>query len=172
MILYHGSNTEIHTIDLSQCKPYKDFSQGFYLTTIKEQAQKMANRTVRIFGGTEKVSVFKLADTVFADTSLNIKTFKSPTEEWAKFVMVNRNPTLKSEFTDNNLNCTYDIVIGPVANDDLALLFRQFERNLITVDTLVAEMNYKKLTNQYSFHTQKAVAYLQKMNEEDLWDCV
>lgn len=34
MILYHGSNVVIDEIDLLQCKPYKDFGKGFYLTDI------------------------------------------------------------------------------------------------------------------------------------------
>lgn len=38
MILYHGSNTEIMEIDLSKCRPYKDFGSDFYLTAFKEQA--------------------------------------------------------------------------------------------------------------------------------------
>ena len=44
MILYHDSNVDIKTIDLSKCSPNKDFGRGFYLTTIKEQAQRMALR--------------------------------------------------------------------------------------------------------------------------------
>ena len=28
MKLYHGSNTIIEQIDLSKCKPYKDFGKG------------------------------------------------------------------------------------------------------------------------------------------------
>lgn len=28
MILYHGSNLKIKEIDLSKCKPYKDFGKG------------------------------------------------------------------------------------------------------------------------------------------------
>ena len=42
MILYHGSNTAIDGIDLNRCRPYKDFGRGFYLTDIREQAQRMA----------------------------------------------------------------------------------------------------------------------------------
>jgi len=38
MILFHGSNLEISRIDLSKCGKYKDFGQGFYLTSIKQQA--------------------------------------------------------------------------------------------------------------------------------------
>lgn len=29
MILYHGSNMAIDTIDLDKCRPYKDFGKGF-----------------------------------------------------------------------------------------------------------------------------------------------
>lgn len=41
MKLYHGSNTQIQNINLSMCRPYKDFGTGFYLTDIKEQAERM-----------------------------------------------------------------------------------------------------------------------------------
>lgn len=43
MILYHGSNTPINVIDLTQCRPYKDFGKGFYLTTIEEQSMFAVN---------------------------------------------------------------------------------------------------------------------------------
>ena len=42
MRLYHGSNIAIDNINLAMCRPYKDFGQGFYLTDIEEQAEKMA----------------------------------------------------------------------------------------------------------------------------------
>jgi hypothetical protein len=42
MILYHGSNIKIIDVDLSKARPFKDFGQGFYLTEIREQAERMA----------------------------------------------------------------------------------------------------------------------------------
>ena len=36
MRLYHGSNTDIDTIDLDQGSQYKDFGKGFYLTPDKK----------------------------------------------------------------------------------------------------------------------------------------
>ena len=45
MILYHGSNIAISEIDLTLCKPYKDFGKGFYLTDIKSQAEDMTYRS-------------------------------------------------------------------------------------------------------------------------------
>lgn len=47
MILYHGSNLKIEEIDLTKSKPYKDFGKGFYCTTIKKQAEFMAERVVK-----------------------------------------------------------------------------------------------------------------------------
>ena len=38
---YYGSNTIIEQIDLSRCKPYKDFRQGFYLAEIREQVEHL-----------------------------------------------------------------------------------------------------------------------------------
>jgi len=34
MILYHGTNIDFDTIDISKSSPYKDFGRGFYLTDI------------------------------------------------------------------------------------------------------------------------------------------
>lgn len=162
MILYHGSNLDIDIIDLSKCRPYKDFGQGFYLTEMKEQAIKMSNRTARIYGGNPVVNVFSVTDAALLDSTLSIRKFDSPSEEWASFVIANRNRKKVVIDSDNNKDCRYDIVIGPVANDDIALLFRQFEDGLIDINALVLGMKYKELTNQYSFHTERAVKLLKK----------
>ena len=58
MILYHGSNLKINEIDLSKCKPYKDFGQGFYCTTIKKQAEFMAERVVKRQGRNKNSKYF------------------------------------------------------------------------------------------------------------------
>ena len=44
MILYHGSNCEIEKIDFAMCKPYKDFGQSFYLTSILTQVREMSRK--------------------------------------------------------------------------------------------------------------------------------
>ncbi len=41
IILYHGSYCVVEKPDLEKCALYKDFGRGFYLTTSKEQADKM-----------------------------------------------------------------------------------------------------------------------------------
>lgn len=91
MRLYHGSNIAIDSINLAMCRPYKDFGKGFYLTDIKEQAEKMAVRVSKIYGGSPIVNTYEIQDDFRKIKSIAIKDFGlETTEEWAKFVMNNR----------------------------------------------------------------------------------
>ncbi len=92
MKLYHGSNIVIQHINLTMCRPYKDFGKGFYLMDIEEQAKKMAVRVSKIYGGSPVVNTFEIQDDFREIQNLKIKDFGVQTiEEWAKFVMHNRN---------------------------------------------------------------------------------
>ena len=173
MRLYHGSNIAIDNIILAMCRPYKDFGQGFYLTDIEKQAEKMAIRVARIYGEKPIVNIYEIDDDFkdFKDLKdLKIKNFGiQTTEEWARFVMNNRSRV----FTDiKNVLCNkdnkYDIVIGPVADDNMALLFRQYENEIIDFETLVKGMIYKETSSQYSFHTEKSVKLLRKEKSKDV----
>lgn len=165
MRLYHGSNIVIDSINLAMCRPYKDFGRGFYLTDIREQAEKMAIRVSKIYGGSPIVNAFEIQDDFRKIDDIKVKDFGlETTEEWAKFVMNNRNRT----FTDvKDILCNkdnkYDIVIGPVADDNMALLFRQYENEIIDFETLLKGMIYKKTSSQYSFHTEKSIKLLRKV---------
>ena len=165
MRLYHGSNIVIDSINLAMCRPYKDFGQGFYLTDLEEQAEKMATRVSKIYGGFPVVNIYEIDDDFRELSDLRIKDFGAhTTEEWAKFIMNNRNRT----FTDEksllcNRDNKYDIVIGPVADDNMVLLFRQYENEIIDFSTLLKGMIYRKTSSQYSFHTEKSIKLLRKV---------
>lgn len=165
MILYHGTNVNIEQIDLEKCRPYKDFGTGFYLTEIKEQAQKMANRVVRINGGKPVVNIYEVPDDFMKRTNLITKDFgRGVSAEWVNFVRNNRNRKFfDSTSRECNLDNKYDIVAGPVADDDMAMLLRQYDNQLIDFETLMKGMTYKRITNQYSFHTEKALCLLKKV---------
>lgn len=165
MRLYHGSNIVIDSINLAMCRPYKDFGKGFYLTDIKEQAEKMAVRVSKIYGGSPVVNIFEIQDDFRKTDGIKVKDFGlETTEEWAKFVMNNRNRTFTNVKYDLcNKDNKYDIVIGPVADDNMALLFRQYENEIIDFETLLKGMIYKKTSSQYSFHTEKSIKLLRKV---------
>ena len=84
MKLYHGTNIDFSEIDLSKCKPNKDFGQGFYLTNIEQQAEKQAVRRCNFEGsGTPIVQTYEFNEGYLTDKNLNIKIFESMSEEWA-----------------------------------------------------------------------------------------
>ena len=164
MRLYHGSNVVIDSINLAMCRPYKDFGRGFYLTDIEEQ---MAKRVSRIYGGSPVINGFEIQDDFREISDIQIKDFGvQTTEEWAKFVMNNRSRSFTN--VANNLcnkDNKYDIVIGPVADDNMALLFRQYENEIIDFETLLKGMIYKKTSSQYSFHTERGIRLLRKVDD-------
>ena len=165
MRLYHGSNMAFRDVDLSVCRPNKDFGQGFYLAPDRIAAERMAKRTVRRFGGKAYLMTFEFDEAALVDVP--VKRFPQPSEEWAMFVMANRRPQVAA--TDHNRDNRYGMVVGLVANDDLALLFRQFTLGLVTVEMLVREMHFKQLTIQYSFHTPLAVLALKFVGVDDVY---
>lgn len=157
MILYHGSNVAIEDIDLAKCRPYKDFGKGFYLTDIRYQAERMAARTVKMFRGEPTLTSFDFDLNSAIKQGLKIKIFKSPDEEWARFVMANRDINVSQPCHD------YDIVIGPVADDTIARLLRMFMENFISEEQLVKELTFSQVTSQYFFHTEAAIKMLKKI---------
>ena len=157
MILYHGSNMAIDRIDLGKCRPYKDFGKGFYLTDIRHQAERMAARTVKMFMVEPSLTAFEFVLENAFTVGLNLKTFKSPDEEWARFVMSNRDINVPQPCHD------YDIVIGPVADDTIARLLRMFSENFISEEQLVKELTFSQVTSQYFFHTEAAINMLKKL---------
>ena len=164
MKLYHGSNMKIENINLAMCRPYKDFGSGFYLTDMKEQAEGMAVIVSKVCAGIPILNVFNIQDDFRTLHGIKIKDFgEQTTEEWAKFVMNNRNrffDDIKDELCNHDNK--YDIVIGPVADDNMALLFRQYENEMIDFSTLMKGMIYKKTSSQYSYHTEKSIKLLRK----------
>lgn len=158
MILFHGSNTIIESVDFDKCRPYKDFGRGFYLTEIEEQAMQMARRTATIYGGEAIVTRFEFNEMeAKADPELKIKQFVEPDKDWALFIMANR--------SKENLHPTheFDIVIGAVADDTIATLFRNFDDGIIDLDMLVNGLKFKRISSQYFFHTHRSLKYLKKL---------
>ena len=154
MKLYHGSNQLIRTIDLSKGRRYKDFGQGFYTTHLRDQAVYWSRRIADRFGGTATVSEFEFdLDAAIAD-GLNVKIFDKADREWAMFAMANRRKD------GEVLHHDYDIVIGPVADDNMARLFGLYDMNIIDLDAVVAGLVYKDLNSQYFFATERALDYI------------
>lgn len=157
MILYHGSNQEIQEIDLTRTRPNKDFGQGFYLTEDKEQAMQMALQKVEQSDGTPTVNMYKFDESHLSDKNLNIKIFTGYTEEWARFILANRNRESRKKIHD------YDIVIGAIADDKVGVQLFRYMKQYIDLPTLVKNLQFVRLTNQYYFGTERAIKLLKKL---------
>ena len=158
MILYHDSNVAIEEIDLSLSKPYKVFGKGFYLTDIESQADEMASRRVRLSGyGTPIVTRYEFDETLLNDYTMKILFFPKVSIEWAQFVLDNR------DLNHKGFSHSYDIVVGPVADDTVAFQLRRYLLGGISLDKLVTELEYKGLNKQYFFGTELAISNLKKL---------
>jgi hypothetical protein len=86
MKLYHGTNADIETIDLTKGLRYKDFGKGFYLTPNRETACRMAQKRARLFGGTATLITYELDDSAL-QSDLKVKVFpEKASVEWLLFV--------------------------------------------------------------------------------------
>ncbi|WP_288735330.1 DUF3990 domain-containing protein [uncultured Parabacteroides sp.] len=159
MILYHGSNMEITSPDLSHSKPFKDFGKGFYLSRDYGQAQALAKQKAeQLQTGTPSITTFEWDEKAFNASTLQIKVFEDYCEEWAEFVFMNRNRNRVHPIH------SYDIVIGPIADDGVTYQLRRFQMGIIPMDKLIEELKYSKgLTIQYYFGTERALSYLKKL---------
>lgn len=157
MKLYHGSNIVVAHPEVAKGKPFKDFGQGFYLSDSFEQAMEMAERVAEREGAAQTpiISTFEFDESAMTDGSLNVKCFGSYTEEWAEFVLRNRDRKTPQPFHD------YDIVYGPIADDSVVRQMRRFEMGSITLKELMRELQYPpKITFQYFFGSEKALEKL------------
>ena len=156
MRLYHGTNVDFDVIDLTRSNKYKDFGQGFYLTDIRSQAEELAAKKSRLFGGYPVIQEYEFDESLLSGADLKVLKFDKPSTEWAEFIFKNRN-------RDYNFTHDFDIVIGPIANDGVAYLLGRYEEGTLTIEELSDKLDYKKLNSQYFFGTDKSLKYLKRL---------
>ena len=156
MKLYHGTNVDFDVIDLTKSNKYKDFGQGFYLTDIRSQAEELAAKKSRLFGGYPVIQEYEFDESLLSSAELKVLRFDKPSTKWAVFIFKNRN-------RDYNLTHDYDIVIGPIANDGVAYLLGRYEEGTLTIEELSDKLDFKKLNSQYFFGTNKSLKYLKRL---------
>lgn len=160
--LYHGSNVKVEFPDLQKSKPYKDFGQGFYLSENKQQAWDLAfNKVSQLEWGKAMVNSYLFDESIMQADVLNIKQFENYSEEWARFIIKNRD--LSSPQPTHN----YDIVYGPIADDGVTFQLRRYLGGIISLEKLVEELKFAKgITFQYFFGTKEALKQLHYVTTE------
>jgi len=164
MKVYHGSYTEIETIDLTQGELQRDFGRGFYVTKLREQAEYWAARKGNFNKTNGVVSEFTFYESAFTTDYYRTLRFEDYTEEWLDFVILNRKNDLQNNAHD------YDIIEGPVADDAIATRIVLFLKGGISKADFIEDLRFKHaLSHQIAFCTEKSLAMLTKSwNKIDL----
>jgi len=128
-----------------------DFGSGFYTTTNESQARSFSEK-VRLRRKSSKaiVNVYSLDEKAFEECC--VLEFKSANGQWLDFVCENRNGSYNGE--------KYDIVKGPVANDDVYRCVTLYISGLLTRTATLEALKVKRLYNQIVFATEKALGFL------------
>lgn len=141
---YHGSDISIENPRCDIRGYAKDFGQGFYITSIKEQAEKWALRKGKGIG---TVSKYKLS----LSKELKILKFNEMTDEWLDLVIDCR---LGKEHT-------YDIIEGPMADDTIYRTINDYIRGRIPRDVFWRLTAFRYPTHQICICTKKAISFLE-----------
>ena len=104
------------------------------------------------------IASYEFDERLLTSNELKVKTFEDYTEEWANFILANRNNTSNTPIHD------YDIVIGPIANDRVGLQLVRFRNHDIDMPTLIRKLKFMKgVTIQYYFGTERAIKHLKRL---------
>ena len=137
--IYHGSNVVVEKPHILISGFNKDFGYGFYCTNIEKQARKWA-LTRR---GDSIISIYQYAPS----EELKILSFPKMTDEWLDFVVDCR----------RGLKHNYDVVEGPMADDQIWDYVEDFMEGVITREAFWVLAKFKYPTHQIVFCTQKSL---------------
>ena len=148
LTLYHGSNIAFERPELRFSKTRRDFGTGFYTAMFKAQAEAWARNMMSRFGGDSYLYTFAF------DVSSDLKVLEFPaiTVEWLEMVRTNR--------VLGGLQHHYDVVIGPVANDDTMRTIALYIDGVYAASEAMRRLGYSKPNNQVSLHTDAAMGLL------------
>lgn len=149
--LYHGSYTEVMKPEMAKGRTKVDFGQGFYLTTIRKQAEKWAQviavRKGPLYSAT--VNIYNFDDEIFKSKEYNIKHFPEYNIEWLDYVIDCR--------AGGILQNQYDIIEGGVANDNVIDTVEDYENGVITAEQALGQLRYKEVNHQICIRNQNII---------------
>ncbi len=142
MILYHTSTLPIAVPNTKYSRRNLDFGAGFYLTSIKEQAIRYADR----FSDRSKevwLNVYELAEDW---TRWRVKVFDSYSEEWLDFVSDCRLERATGED---------DMVVGGVANDKVFETIDLYFAGTMTKEKALERLSFELPNIQYCIRSEQ-----------------
>lgn len=153
MKLYHGGISVVKAPQILSPDRIGDFGIGFYTTSSLEQARRFVrSKAIRDQKARGFVSVYEVQDDFLGNSLLKCRTFQKADEAWVDFVLANRK--------DMNYQHDFDIIAGPVADDQVYASFALYENDLISKKELLKRLKTQRLVDQILFHTEKSLLVL------------
>lgn len=179
LFLYHGSYCEITRPELQYGARYKDFGQGFYLTSSREQAERFVGTAVKkavLSGKTDEkqnfgyVSCFRFT----MRDNLNIMAYPNADAEWLHCIVAHRRKHTFLEIVEGMKK--YDIIAGKIANDNTNAVIAAYmalaygEIGTRSADEMcIGLLLPERLQDQFCFRTVKALENLEFIGSEKIW---
>lgn len=159
-IFYHGSLDVVAVPSVEKCSPFSDFGKGFYITQNQWQAKEWGKK--RAFSA--RVNDFAVNMYSFKNISgLRIRIFNEANECWLNALLKGR----------AGQKLPFDIVIGPVADGDIARTLMQYEQALALYEQnkneqqlkekaleIIDALNVHKTMDQFALLSEKATEKL------------
>lgn len=144
MLVYHTSDQRFRNPDVDHSRNALDFGRGFYVTRLREQAEKYALRFKRT-GKEAYLHIFEYTP----DVNMKVKIFDTYDGEWLDFVCSCRKGC--------DVYKQYDIIEGGVANDKVFQTVDLYMADIYTKEQALQNLAYEMPNNQLCFITQKAL---------------
>lgn len=150
MILYHGSDVIVKEPKIIISEKGKDFGFAFYLTPIKEQAERMAKRKQKL-NKSEKayVSVFEWDENI---KNLHYKKFSNPDIEWLDFIIKCR--------SNLKFRHDFDIIEGKIADDSVGETVLYVINGVMKKEDAVERLRFQKINSQIAFCSEQSLKSL------------
>lgn len=149
--LYHGSCMTVSQPLAKAGRRNLDFGPGFYLTSIKEQAEAwatiVASRKGR--GVSPVLNVYQFDDQLSKRNDVRRKVFHAYDIEWLEYVVSCRQ--------GKDVSADFDLVEGGVANDNVIDTVEDYEKGFITAEQALGQLRYKKVNHQLCILNQNVI---------------
>lgn len=147
--LYHGSYVSVPAPLTGVGRKDLDFGPGFYVTNLREQAERWARRVcvIRAFD-TPLLSIYEFDESHLPSNVRRLRLAHYD-QEWLDFIVSSRRG--EEPWRD------YDIIEGGVANDQVIDTVEDYYAGRITAEQAIGQLRFAKPTHQMCISSQAIV---------------
>ena len=147
--LYHGSYAAVCQPQASHGRRNLDFGRGFYLTSLRPQAERWAQLVTerKTRNGIPQLNIYHF-DEALASQNRWLR-FEEYNLEWLDYVVACR--------AGEDLWQQYDIVEGGVANDNVIDTVEDYTMGIISADQALGQLRYKPVNHQLCIINQSVI---------------